>query len=62
MKLNQGTRFLRIPTHANSSLIQSHCEGCGALVAASVFTRYLAIAEIAHHCSAGADPPFTKAE
>ena len=62
MKPTQCTRFLRIPTRANSSLVQSHCEGCGALVAASAFTRYLAIAELAHHCSAGADPPFTEAE
>ena len=62
MKPTQGRRFLHSLTPANARLIQSHCEGCGALIAASVFNRYLAVAEIAHHCSAGADPPFTQAE
>jgi len=58
----QSRRFLHIPTPANACLIQSNCEGCGALIAASVFNRYLAIAEIAHHCSAGSDPPFSRIE
>lgn len=62
MQSTQRRRFLHTPTSANAFLIQSHCEGCGALIAASVLSKYLAIAEIAHHCSAGSDPPFTEAE
>lgn len=62
MQPTQGRRFRRIPSRANVCLIESYCERCGTLIAASVLNKYLAIAEIAHHCSAGSDPPFTETE
>jgi hypothetical protein len=46
----QRKRFLRTSIAAHSLLIESHCKDCGSLVAAGTLAKYLAIAELAHHC------------
>ena len=47
----QLKRFLHTPTAANMLLVESQCKDCGNLIAAGTQDKYLAIAELAHHCS-----------